>query len=532
MAISDAVPMVELLGAQDGGDDDVAAGAHAAVGADHDMAAQVVQAEHLMGLGQADLPRQAGVLDRGLGRGARAAVVAGDQDGVSLGLGHARGDGADARGGHQFHRDAAVGIDRLQVIDELGQVLDRIDVVVRRRADQGGARNGVTHLADELGDLEAGQLATLAGLGALGDLDLDLAALVQVFGGDAEPARSDLLDRRVHVVAVRTGGVTLRILAALARDRAGADAVHGHVQHAVRLRAQRAQGHAGGQEALPDIRDGFHLIDRDCGQTLAPVQQIARRIVGLGPDGVGILLEALVVAAVAGVLQQVDRLGVVGVGFLACPDAEEAADGRRGDGLGPGRRMATQGLGLQTGQADAGNPRRSAGEELGRQGAAEAQDLELATAAIGGDDRDALARQGLHQTGFQTGLVVQAGVAQRHARIGAAIQAVLEHLLGQPGVHGGGADADQDGDAMGFQRLGRADDDRHKAAQADIGQAQMDAGGGQDHRDRQAAFGGAFVGQDDQGAAALDRRLGLVGDPVERGAKAGAGSVALFRQGI
>jgi hypothetical protein len=58
---------------------------------------------------------------------------------------------------------------------------------------------------DHLGDLEAGQLAALAGLGALGDLDLDLAAVVEVLGRDAEAARGDLLDRRVGVVAVGRG---------------------------------------------------------------------------------------------------------------------------------------------------------------------------------------------------------------------------------------------------------------------------------------------------------------------------------------
>ena len=263
-----------FLGAQHGGDDHVAAGADPAVGPQRDRAAQIVQRQHLMGLGQADLPRQARVLDRGLGRGAGAAVVAGDQDGVGVGLGHPRRDGADARGGHQFHRHPRVGVDGLQVVDELGQVLDRIDVVVRRRRNQGRAGHGVAHPGDELGDLEAGQLAALAGLGALGHLDLDLTALVQIFGGDAEPAGGHLLDRRVGVVAVRTGVIALRVLAALAGHAARADAVHGDVQRLVRLWPQGAQGHGLGQEAATDVRHALDLIDRD-GRPFAEVQQVA-----------------------------------------------------------------------------------------------------------------------------------------------------------------------------------------------------------------------------------------------------------------
>jgi hypothetical protein len=122
------------------------------------------------------------------GAGAGAADVAGDQDHVRLGLGDASGDGADAGHGDQLHGDHGVGIDLLQVVDELGEVLDGIDVVVRRRGDQHHARRGVAQLGDQFGDLEAGQLAAFSRLRALGDLDLDLAALVEIFGRHAEAA--------------------------------------------------------------------------------------------------------------------------------------------------------------------------------------------------------------------------------------------------------------------------------------------------------------------------------------------------------
>ena len=52
----------------------------------------------------------------------------------------------------------------------------------------------VAHPGDDLVDLVAGQLAALAGLGALGDLDLQLVGVDQVVHGDAEAAGGDLLD--------------------------------------------------------------------------------------------------------------------------------------------------------------------------------------------------------------------------------------------------------------------------------------------------------------------------------------------------
>ena len=64
----------------------------------------------------------------------------------------------------------------LQVVDQLGQIFDRIDVVVRRRRDQPDARRRVPRLRDPRIHLRAGQLAAFARLRALRHLDLQLAA--------------------------------------------------------------------------------------------------------------------------------------------------------------------------------------------------------------------------------------------------------------------------------------------------------------------------------------------------------------------
>ncbi len=108
----------ELFGAEEGGDDDVAAGLQLAVGLDDDAGAEVVEDEGLVGLGEAEFPRQAGMLDGGLRRGARAAVEAGDQDDVRVRLGHAGGDGADADFRDELHADARGAVGVLQVMDE------------------------------------------------------------------------------------------------------------------------------------------------------------------------------------------------------------------------------------------------------------------------------------------------------------------------------------------------------------------------------------------------------------------------------
>lgn len=56
------------------------------------------------------------------------------------------------------------GVDLVQIKYELGQILNRVNVVVRRRRDESDARLRQTESGDVLIDLGAGELSALAGL--------------------------------------------------------------------------------------------------------------------------------------------------------------------------------------------------------------------------------------------------------------------------------------------------------------------------------------------------------------------------------
>ena len=71
-----------------------------------DAAAQIVHDQHLLGFGEAEFPGDAGVLDGTERRSAGAAGIAGDEDGIGVRFGDARGDGADADFGDQLDGDA------------------------------------------------------------------------------------------------------------------------------------------------------------------------------------------------------------------------------------------------------------------------------------------------------------------------------------------------------------------------------------------------------------------------------------------
>ncbi len=196
----------ELVGTQQGADNHVTTGTHTAIHLHRDSAAQVVQYQGLMGFGQADLPGRTGVLDRGQRAGTGTAIVTGNRDMVCVCLGDARGDRTDTDLRYQFYRYARIRVDVLQVMNQLRQVLDRVDIVVRRWRDQSHARRRVTHIGNLLVDLVARQLTALARLGALRHLDLDVIRVDQVLGGHAKTAGGNLLDSgalRVHAAVIQ-----------------------------------------------------------------------------------------------------------------------------------------------------------------------------------------------------------------------------------------------------------------------------------------------------------------------------------------
>ena len=185
-----------------GADHHVTAGLHLPVGLEQDAIAQAVEHERLLRLGYAQFPRDAGMFDRRERAGAGAAVVPADEYLVGVSLGDACGDRAHAHLGHQLHGDFGFGVGALQIVDQLGQILDGVDIVVGRRRDERYAGCRVPQPRDLFGDLVARELASLARLGPLGHLDLQHPRVGQVLDRHAEAGAGHLLDSAVERVAV------------------------------------------------------------------------------------------------------------------------------------------------------------------------------------------------------------------------------------------------------------------------------------------------------------------------------------------
>ena len=191
---------------------------------DRDLVADALVAQALVDCRERQLDRDADVV-ADTGRGcACAAAVAVNADDVRTRAGHAGGDRCDV-----VHR-CDLDHDRLfvlgcffQGVNQLAQVLDRVDVMVR------GGGDGVRTLGDHAGagdvraDLVAGQVAADAGLCALAHLDLDGGARFEVILMDAEAAGCDLYDgvRAVLVKVLMQAALTGIVIGAERAGRAG-----------------------------------------------------------------------------------------------------------------------------------------------------------------------------------------------------------------------------------------------------------------------------------------------------------------------
>ena len=128
---------------------------------------------------------------------------------------------------------------------------------MRRRRDERDAGREKRSRAIIGVDLVAGQLAALARLGALGDLDLQHVGVDQVVRRHAETSRRHLLDLGV----LPLGAVTGRDPRRPRRSWSARPAVHGNGQRLVGFRRERAEGHAGGVEAREHLLLRLHLVD-------------------------------------------------------------------------------------------------------------------------------------------------------------------------------------------------------------------------------------------------------------------------------
>src|SRR5688500_1549731 len=97
-------------------------------------------------------------------------------------------------------------------------------------------------------NLAARKLTALAGLCALGHLDLQLARVDEIFACHTEASARDLFDGAISRIAVCVLHIARGIFAAFAGVALAADAIHRDRKRFMRFLADRSVGHRAGFE--------------------------------------------------------------------------------------------------------------------------------------------------------------------------------------------------------------------------------------------------------------------------------------------
>ncbi len=149
-----------------------------------------------MGFRHAEFPWHTSVFDGGEGRSACSAGVPSDYQVVGSGLGHASRNGTHTDFRTKLDANAGLRVRVFKVMDQLGHILDRINIVVWGRGYETNPWRRMTQARDIIVYLAPGQLAALSRFSTLNNFDLQFVSVAQVVDSDAEPTAGYLLNRR------------------------------------------------------------------------------------------------------------------------------------------------------------------------------------------------------------------------------------------------------------------------------------------------------------------------------------------------
>ncbi len=442
-------------------------------------------------------------------------------------LGDAGRDRADSGERNQLHGNPSARIGVLQVVNELRQVFNRVDIVVRRRRNQPDAWRGEPDLRNPGIHLVTRQLAAFSGLGALRHFDLEIVGADEVLAGDAKARRRDLFDGAAARIAVRIRRIARRIFAAFTGVRLSAEPVHRDGERLVRLLADRAVRHCAGGEAPDDLFDRLDLVKWHRFLRRAQLQKPAerRKPPALIVDELRVLLEDRVLAGPRGVLQLEHRVRIEQVILPVTTPLVFAAFVEVGLADGPIRVRALMSLDhflRDYVDADAADARGRPREVLVDERRIETDRFEDLRAAVALQRRDTHLRHDLQNALVERVDVVLHRLSVRDAGNQPVPKHVVERLEGKIWIDDAGAVAQEQRAVMHFAGVARLDHEAAVGACALEDEMVVHAGRREQARDRSASAVGSAIRQDQDRVARFDGGARLPFQVLERLTQAGA----------
>ena len=273
---------------------------------------QIIQQQRLVCFHKSQLPRQSGMIDGSTRRSTGTAVITADKYNISAGLNYAGSNRTDADLAYQLDADAGTGISILQVVNQLSQIFNGIDIMMRRRRNQTNACRCTAAFGNPGINLAARKLSAFTRLSTLCNFNLNFVRIDKVIAGYAKTAAGNLLNCATLAVTIRQRCKTVGILAAFAGIALTTDTVHGNSQAFMCLLAQRAVAHSTCLKTMANAFYRFYLIDIHRQTLRCKGQHTAQILIGKGTAAqlLAELLKELVITCLAGLLQLNNRFRI------------------------------------------------------------------------------------------------------------------------------------------------------------------------------------------------------------------------------
>ena len=261
---------------------------------------------------KSQLPRQSGMVDGSTRRSTGTAVITADKHNIGTGLNYTGSNRTDTHLTYQLDADAGTRISILQVVNQLGQIFNRIDIMMRRRRNQTNACRCTAAFGNPGINLAARQLSAFTGFSTLRNFNLDFIRINKIIAGYAKTAAGNLLNCATLAVTIRQRRKTVGILATFAGIALTTDTVHGNSQTFMCLLAQRAVAHSTGLKTMTNAFYRFYLVNIYRQALRCKGQHTAQILVGKGTAAqlLAELLKELIITCLAGLLQLDNRFRI------------------------------------------------------------------------------------------------------------------------------------------------------------------------------------------------------------------------------
>lgn len=250
-----------------------------------------VKKKSMVGLGKEDLKRGKGVIKRGERWRESEEIIERKGDMVGERIGEKGWKSEKEKLRKKIERNIGWRIEVFKVVDEMRKILNRVDVMVRRRRNEEKKRSGVEGIGDGRIEIVKRKMEELEGIWEMRKIDMDKIGIEEILSSKKEKERGKMIDwRELRVRSeIRKRVEKIRIIEEIEGVRIEENGVNREGKSGMRIYGDREEGNGEGWEKIEDISWRIKIIDgKGIKEKLIGKEDIEKEENGIGMRRIGV----------------------------------------------------------------------------------------------------------------------------------------------------------------------------------------------------------------------------------------------------